>query len=83
MKIHPKDEKKRFQITHFTYYQMEMIDTVEGGKITIFAQYLLENNETPFRVILDPPIGNMNQVIATEFNSIVNKNFIALPEQFQ
>ena len=44
---------------------MEMVDTFEGGKISIFTQYLLENNETPFRVILDPPIGNMNQVIAT------------------
>lgn len=44
---------------------MEMIDTNEGGKITVFSHYLLENNETPFRVILDPPIGNLNQVMAT------------------
>ena len=59
---------------------MEMIDAVEGGRITIFAHYLLENNDTPFRVILDPPIGNMNQVIATQFNSIVNKHYVALNE---
>lgn len=45
-----------------------MLDTQEGGKISIFANYMLENNETPFRVVLDPPIGNLNAVLATHIN---------------
>jgi hypothetical protein len=57
-----------------------MIDTFEGGKIYIFAHYLLESNETPFRVVLDPQIGNLNQVLATQINSIVNRHYISLPD---
>jgi len=41
-----------------------MVDTFEGGKITIFTSYLLNKNETPFRVVLDPPIGNLNTILA-------------------
>ena len=59
---------------------MEMIDTFEGGKISVFTHYLLENNETPFRVILDPPIGNMNQILAIWINSIINRYYTALPD---
>ena len=58
-------KQHRFQVTHSTLYQMEMVDTFEGGKITIFTHYLQQNTESPFRVILDPPIGNFNQVMAT------------------
>jgi len=68
IKVQPhggQNPNERYQVTHYTYFQAEMVDTIEGGKISIFAHYLLESYETPFRVVLDPQIGNLNQVLAT------------------
>ena len=74
--------QKRFQVTHSSYLQMEMVDTFEGGKITVFAHYLLNNNETPFRVVLDPPIGNLSAVLAVQINAIVGRHFQSLPDSY-
>jgi len=76
------NEKFRFLVTHFTYSRMEMVDTFEGGKITVFTQYLLSHNETPFRVVIDPPVGNLNALLAIEINAIVNRLYQSLPDSY-
>ena len=52
-----------------------MIDQEEGGKFQIYTQFSLSENESPFRVVIDPPIGNINQLIGMKLNFIIGKYF--------
>ena len=56
-----------------------MADVEEGGKFVIYTQFLLTDDEAPFRVVLDPPIGNLNQQITSKLNFIIGKYFKLLP----
>ena len=52
-----------------------MVDTELGGALIVFTQFVLLEDDIPFRVVLDPPIGNLNQLLTTKFNFIIGQSF--------
>ena len=54
----PRNSK--FIYTKVSYKEIEFIDQEYGSKISIFTAEPQNDNESPFRVIIDPIIGNLN-----------------------
>ena len=72
----------KYQIRRFTQFEVEMLDTEVGGTLIVFTQFILSEDDMPFRVVLDPPIGNLNQLLSIKFNFIIGQSFKELPEMF-
>ena len=70
----PVDSAKpagKYQIKRFTQFEAEMVDTEVGGRIIVYSQFSIAEDDPPFRVALDPPIGNLNQLLAIKMNFMI------------
>jgi hypothetical protein len=44
----------------FNYSAAEVYDVEDGSSLMVYAQYQVNDVENPFKVVLDPPVGNLN-----------------------
>lgn len=58
-------------IRMFNYSAAEVYDVEDGSSLMIYAQYQVQDVENPFKVVLDPPIGSLNQLLTIKVNQIV------------
>ena len=72
----------KYQVRRFTQFEAEMVDSEIGGTFIVFTHFTLSEDELPFRLVLDPPIGNLNQLLTTKLNFIIGQSFKELPEMF-
>ena len=70
----------RYQIRRFTQFEAEMVDVEVGGRIIVYTQFSIAEDDPPFRVALDPPIGNLNQLLAIKINFMIGQAFKELPD---
>ena len=57
-----------------------MVDVEVGGRIIVYTQFSISEDDPPFRVTLDPPIGNLNQLLAIKINFMIGQAFKELPD---
>jgi hypothetical protein len=55
--------ESRYRIRLSSYNAVEVYDVEDCTSLLIYAQYQLADQDAPFKVILDPPIGSLNQVL--------------------